>query len=438
LRLVNYLGYLCFKCTYMNKTIVLLFVVLGVMGRSQSIGSSPYAIFGLGDVKYNNDIGVSSMGGVSVAHVSDFINSFNFVNPAANFNLELTSIRGQISNENVKYKSNQYDGTKHSTYMSGISLALPVSQKVKLGFGFQPYSSKTYQVATSEEKDSGNIKTNNFTGEGSINTLEGAISYKLMQGLGIGIKTNYYFGKISDTEEISQTNVLFTNGYRYESRMSGFNFTLGGIYQYTTDLDYKFTVGGTYQFGTFTKLKTKYVNSTYLYAKGMNDKINESIIEEGNRKSDNVIPQSFSAGLGYGKDGRWFVSTQMDKKTSSSVNITGTPFKYKDSYKLSAGGWFIPDPNDFRNYFSRIIYRYGIFYEETGLNIHNRDINSRGFTIGMNLPIKPAFNSLSSIDFSLEIGRRGSFQNNLVQEGFVNLKVGFNFADRWFMKNLYN
>jgi len=420
----------------MNKTIVLLSVVLGIMGKAQSIGSSPYAIFGIGDVKYNNDINVSSMGGISTAHVSDFVNVFNFSNPAANFNLELASIRGQISNENVKYKSDLYSGTKHSNYMSGISLAIPISSKIKLGFGFQPYSSKTYQITDTNNLASGSEDIKSFRGEGSINTLEGAVSYKLLQGLGIGIRTNYFFGKISDLEEISQANT-FVNGYLKNSRASGFNFTLGGIYQYSTDLDHKITIGGTYQFGNSIKLKTTYVNSTYLYAGNIN-KINETIIEEKKSQSGNIIPQSFSTGLGYGKDGRWFVSTQFDKKMSTNIDIMGESFGYKDSYKLSAGGWFVPNPNDFRNYFSRVIYRYGFFYEKTGLNIEGRDINSRGFSLGVNLPIKPAFNSLSSLDFSLEIGRRGTVKNNLVQEGFVNLKIGFNFADRWFMKVLYN
>jgi hypothetical protein len=39
------------------------------------------------------------MGGISAAYISDFTNSFNFGNPAANFNLELT-LRGQVTNEN--------------------------------------------------------------------------------------------------------------------------------------------------------------------------------------------------------------------------------------------------------------------------------------------------------------------------------------------------
>jgi hypothetical protein len=72
------------------------------------------------------------------------------------------------------------------------------------------------------------------------------------------------------------------------------------------------------------------------------------------------------------------------------------------------------------------------------LNINGKDINGYGLSLGANLPIKPSINSFSSIDFAVEFGKKGTVQNNLVQQGFINFKIGFNFADRWFIKNLYN
>jgi hypothetical protein len=90
---------------------------------------------------------------------------------------------------------------------------------------------------------------------------------------------------------------------------------------------------------------------------------------------------------------------------------------------VSAGGWFIPNANDFRSYFSRVIYRYGAFYEKGGLNINGKDINGYGLSLGANFPIKPSINSFSSIDFAVEFGKKGTVQNNLVQQGFINFKI---------------
>lgn len=421
--------------SYMNKIFVFALVALGTTLSAQSIGNSPYAVFGLGDVKYNNDLNISAMGGVSAAYISDFTNSFNFGNPAANFNLELTSLRGQVTNENSFYKSdyNNYSKTKHSNYLSNISVAVPLSSKVKFGLGYQPYSSKTYNILTT--KDIG-TEANFFKGEGTISTVEAALSYQVIPGLGLGLRTNFYFGKVSDIEEVTFKNAELINGYQTTNKVKSFNFTLGAAYQHKTSTDHKITAGATYQFGNGGTMESTYTNSTYFYT-GENRQ-NVNIIDQNVSKSKNLIPQMFTAGIGYGRDARWFASAQVDYTKGRTINFLGNPFEYKDGYKISAGGWFIPNANDFRSYFSRVIYRYGAFYEKGGLNINGKDINGYGLSLGANFPIKPSINSFSSIDFAVEFGKKGTVQNNLVQQGFINFKIGFNFADRWFIKNLYN
>ena len=45
---------------------------------------------------------------------------------------------------------------------------------------------------------------------------------------------------------------------------------------------------------------------------------------------------------------------------------------------------------------------------------------------------------MSGIDLGLELGKRGTLDNNLVRQNFINLKIGINFADKWFNKRLYD
>jgi hypothetical protein len=44
---------------------------------------------------------------------------------------------------------------------------------------------------------------------------------------------------------------------------------------------------------------------------------------------------------------------------------------------------------------------------------------------------------MSGIDLGIEFGRKGTLQNNLIQQNFVNFKIGINFSDKWFRKNEY-
>ena len=51
----------------MKRIFVLSFLTAGVFSFAQSIGNSPYAAFGIGDVKYDNTVDISAMGGISTA-----------------------------------------------------------------------------------------------------------------------------------------------------------------------------------------------------------------------------------------------------------------------------------------------------------------------------------------------------------------------------------
>ncbi len=426
----------------MKRIFVLSSLVAGYFLNAQSIGNSPYGAYGIGDVKYDNTVDINAMGGISTAYVWDFNNSFNFKNPAANTNLELTSIKVEGTNENNYYKSdfNNISSTKHSTYLSNVSIAFPISKKIKFGMGFQPYSAKSYQIATSKTlaDNEGVTEVHSFRGEGSVNTIQAALSYQINSEFALGLRSNFYFGKLYDIEEVAFTGAELISGYSNSNRVKAFNFTLGTTYQKKLANDHKLTVGATYTVGNSGNMKNMYTNSTYYYAIG-ETKALETVIEQQTNFDKKFLPQEGSLGLGYGKDTKWFLGTQVDYKKGESINFLGQPVIYEDSYRYSVGGWYLPNFNNFRSYFSRIIYRYGAYYEKGGLQYNGTNINKMAITAGVTLPFqKSVINRMSSLDLGLEIGKRGTLENNLIRQNFINLRIGVNFADKWFNKRLYN
>lgn len=423
----------------MRKRIFLLpLIAIGFGLQAQSIGNSPYAAFGIGEVKYDNSVETSAMGGINTAYIWDFNNSFNFKNPAANTNLELTSIRVQATNENQFFKTdyNNMDVTKHSTYLSNISIALPLSKKLKFGFGYQPYSSKRYDILTKIELPDGTFKGNHFQGQGTLNTVQAALGYNITPSFALGLRSNFYFGKLSDVEELAYSNATLINGFETSTKIKSFNFTLGSTYQKKLKNDRKITLGATYSFGTTSELETTFVNSTYYYASDQKDNVTE--LQKKTSKDKNLIPVEASFGVGYGHDGKWFLSSQLDYKKGTTTDFLGNPFVYNNSYRVAVGGWYLPNYNDFRNYLNRVVYRYGAFYEKGNLEINGKNINQYGVTLGATLPFqKSNVVNMSGIDLGIELGRKGTLQNNLIQQNFVNFKIGINFSDKWFRKNEY-
>ncbi|MBW8360472.1 MAG: outer membrane protein transport protein [Weeksellaceae bacterium] len=424
----------------MKHIFALSFITAGFFLNAQNIGNSPYAAYGIGDVKYDNTVENSAMAGLSTAYITDFNSSFNFRNPAANENLQLTTIKVEATNENNFFKSdyNNYKVTKHSTYLSNLSIAFPITEKMKFGLGYQPYSSKSYNILVTETLGDGSVRANTFRGEGSLNTVQGALSYQVTPEFGLGLRTNFYFGNLYDIDELAYSNAELINGYETRNRVNNFNFTVGTTYQKKYENDRKLTLGATTTFGNSSKMESYYTNSTYFYnSAGVKNYI--SVVEERNSTANNLLPLEASVGAGFGHNLRWFVGSQVDYRKGETIQFVGQDFEYKDSYRISAGGWILPNANNFRNYFERIIYRYGAFYEKGNLNINNTDINKFGITFGATLPFKnTSLNRMTGLDVGVELGKRGTLQNNLVNQNFINLKVGFNFADRWFQKRLYN
>jgi len=168
----------------MIKRIFLLpFIAVGLSVEAQSLGNSPYAAFGIGEVKYDNSVETSSMGG--------------------------------ITNENQSLKSdfNGLSANKHSNYLSNISIAFPISKKLKFGFGYQPYSSKRYDIITSKILADSTVKANRFYGEGTLSTIQAAFGYQVNKEFAVGLRSNFYFGKLSDVEELAYSNAELINGF---------------------------------------------------------------------------------------------------------------------------------------------------------------------------------------------------------------------------------
>jgi hypothetical protein len=427
----------------MKKIFVLSLISVGYFLNAQNLSNSPYATYGIGDVKYDNTIETSSMGGISTAFISDFTSNFNFANPANNANFELTSIKLEATNENNYFKTdyNNTKSTKHSTYLSNISLAFPLSPKLKMGLSYQPYSSKSYEIIHRDTLSTGEIRYNRFKGSGTLNTAQIALGYKINDKFAVGARANYYFGNLYDLNELAYSNAELINGYETKNSIRNFNFTLGASYQnLNTSTDRKLTIGATTTFGNTSNMVTDYLNSTYYYSDaGQTVKANESIIEEKNTNSRNLLPLQASLGVGYGEENKWFLSLQGDYKKGESIAYFGQSLDLQDSYRISAGGWYLPNYNNFRSYFSRIVYRYGAFYEKGSLQIAGQNINKFGVSAGVLLPFKnSSITRMSGLELGLEVGKRGTLKNNLINQNYVNLKVGFNFADKWFRKTLYN
>ena len=134
------------------------------------------------------------------------------------------------------------------------------------------------------------------------------------------------------------------------------------------------------------------------------------------------------------KNDRWSIGadfnwTQWSKFARQGVNDT-----LQNSWNVSVGAEFTPRHSSISNYFTRVNYRVGGFYEHGCLKLNGHSINKVGVTAGMSLPLPK---TLSKVNLAFEIGQYGTRESSLIQERYVKMSVGISVFEQWFMKRKY-
>ena len=125
-----------------------------------------------------------------------------------------------------------------------------------------------------------------------------------------------------------------------------------------------------------------------------------------------------------------------ESQNGFSVNgAGGTPiFSSSRGESFRVGVEYIPRPNDVRYYKNIIAYRAGAYYTKDYYRVNGQRVYARGVTLGATLPV---FQWYNGITLGVDFGQRGSLQNNLVRETYVNFSIGINLFDIWFQQYRY-
>lgn len=435
----------------MIKKLVLVFIaVFTISSYGQEGTASPYSFYGIGSLKFKGTVENRSMGGLSIYTDSIHI---NLRNPAsyAGKNLEMLNNESRPvkftvggSNNSLKLKSDSGSDQASSATFDYLALSVPVG-KFGFGFGLLPYTAVGYKL---ESKDlNGNIR-DKFKGKGGVNKAFLGFGYQINKEFSIGVDFQYNFGNVQNS---TITYSYDSDGFltQYQSResnrsdLSGLNLNLGLSYKTMLNEKLELVSGLTYmpESNLVSKnersISTITINSTTGQEFAINT-INTDLEAMGLLESDLVIPSKFSIGTGIGEPRKWFVGAEYTmQKTSNFSNklYSSSTTKYEDGSTISLGGFFIPQYNSFSGYFKRVVYRAGMHYEKTGLNIENESINEFGIAFGVGLPVGSFF---SNANLGFELGKRGTTNSNLIQENFINFQISLSLNDRWFVKRKYD
>ena len=403
--------------------IAALFLLLFTFSFAQESTSSPYSFYGIGEVRFSGTIENRSMAGISM--IPDSIH-INLQNPAMYSDLKLTnfSVGGTFSVNELKTFAQKEKAQR--TAVDYIAVGLPF-KRFGLGFGLIPYSSVGFQLR--KQSVANEIVTN--TGSGGINKAFIGVGFKINKKLNFGAEFQYNFGTIRTINVTEVSGLQYGTFEENVSYINGVNFNLGLAYK--TKINAKTMAFSSLTYAPGASLTNESDRTVSLI---QSPQSMAPIVLEFDDKIN--LPTRISFGLGVGQLTKWSVGAELTFKENSRFTNRFADISnvsYKNATKIAVGGFYIPKYNSYTNYFSRIVYKAGLRYENMGLVLNGKTIADAAFTLGMSLPLK---NTFSSLNISYERGSRGTTANNLIRENYHLISLGLSFNDRWFVKRKYN
>ena len=330
------------KATKYGWLLCLLFS-LPVTGQNV-MTSSPYSMFGVGEIMTGLSGSNTAMGGVSIGMRGKmFVNTDN---PAGLTGLDSCRLFAEAS-AFAKWESYQSKGDNNQAFTGNFSrfaLAGRIMPRWYMAAGLTPYSSVGYYFQSTQELEGspGSYYTSTFSGDGGLSKVYLSNAFRISPSLSVGVNLNYLFGNMTQSETQSTMSVsqklfgqafLVDFGAQYSRRLGReLNLTLGAVY-------------GLPQTIRMEKTKTLVENS--------------SSNSTNMKRVCQTLPQYVGGGVSveykrmtYALD---YMFRQYSLLTSSDSRVT-----FHDSHVLRAGLCYFPDGYGSSSIWKRMDYKMGL------------------------------------------------------------------------------
>lgn len=421
-----------------NYIAAILVLVCGLGAQAQVTTSSPYSRYGLGNIKGSLLPQLRAMGGISTAvnSITGF-NNINMQNPASYSAITLTTIDVGMSAGLTSLTRNNLSETSFNATFSHLAFAIPVSRRSAFSFGILPYSDLGYSYRNKVKIDTTSVDQL-YEGEGGLSKAYIGYGYRIGDHLRIGANAEYIFGNLQTTRATEYALAGAINAkLQNKNSVGGLNVSYG--IQYDFNVGKRTSVALGYSGSNSGKLNSNQTFFATQYtrdAAGNESTALDTLNSVDNGKSNLTLPLTHNFGISIKQSDKWLIGAdfRMSKWAATSINNVNSGLQ--DSWGASLGGQWTPDATSYNSYMKRIDYRLGVNYDKTYIQINNQDIKQMGASLGFGFPL-PSANAGSAfykINFTTEVGQRGTVSNNLVKEKFINFHLGFTLNDTWFRR----
>ncbi len=451
-----------------KKLVFLILSAFTTISYGQTITNSPYSRFGLGEMQFQGFADQRGLGQLGFAQ-RDALN-ISLLNPASYSALKMTNFRFGARSGFGEIKQGDQVLDVNSASLAYLVLGFQINKQKDWGvvFGMLPYSSVNYNIQFNNTDTSIGDVNNSINGSGGLTRLFLGTGKEFGDYFSVGVQGSFLFGqkraeRITDFPDASpfldfkESTTDFVRGASVEAgaqayfpgkfirktSIAGTDSTKTSTRRDTTFIRHNF--GLNYSLSTNLDVKRDQFSRTILI-RGTQEYTRDTVQFDGGIGGKYTLPSSI--GFGYmlnESNQKWRLGVDYTMTLWTEYESSFGSQKLKDEHQVSLGGAFRPslDFNSKKNrLFKNTEYRIGGFYRTGYLELENNTISEYGISLGFGIPLKIRtvnedfrFQTvISSLNVSIEYVKRGTLNNNLILEDYLNFGFGVSLNDKWFNK----
>lgn len=405
----------------MKKIFLTLIIVSNFLfGQTTSI----YSNFGVGELNLNPTARRSGFG-LGIAGSDNFdINPFN---PASTTQIKFVKFAASLNYSYNNYSDQNSKNQIRNGSFENLLLAIPIQRDygIVLSGGISPFTKVNYKVLSPTKYFDSIPYHIKYESIGGLTDYFIALSYELKEFGSLGFSTNFMIGTVINkiSTEFNNTSIIDPS-FTTETNYNGLAFRLAYISKNLSSyLDFLPVKD--------LKIGISYLNQTSLKSNKTELKQGIFIDTTGSESFETKLPAQFSVGLYTKFSDRLNLYVDYLNQNWTKLNTpTQTNFSTTNQHYVSIGFEYVPISRP-EKYLDAITWRLGFFTKNIGIEINKQKINEYGFKAGFSLPI----DQLNLLDFGLQYSIRGNRDNIFVKEKILNIWIGINFAEIWFVRN---
>jgi long-subunit fatty acid transport protein len=396
--------------------------------------NSPYSRFGIGDIQDQSNIVNRGMGGAAVADFSPF--QINNINPATYPYIKIATLQLGLNAERNNMVTKDSSANTGGFNIAYLNIGFPLGKRGGCSFGLMPESRTNYRAFKQSVSFSNIITQSAFTGNGGLQKFYAGLGYAYKE-FSIGANANFLFGNYShqSLNQFYDTTNIYSAEYGEFISANGVSVSIGALYNHTLKKSKaNLGIGLTYKTNAAINATRNQVNRTFL----VDGVLVDTISSKFNEKGKIVMPAEVALGIMYNNKDK--IKIALDARTFlwDNYKAFGEKDSFKNSFMIHAGAAYRPDFFDRSNFAKRIEYRIGAFAGTDAIAMKGQQLNNFGGTLGIGVPLKRTSSNYGTLNMGLQIGSRGTTDNDLLLQNYTRFSIGVSVGEVWFRKMKYD